>query len=161
MEANQIIIIAVITSIILSIIVGFIVLTIIKHKYPAILTKKIYFESLFNYNINFTPEVIYFITNALTNPALYNISNSVIYNIHNGVGIWTNNNIIDREFYCYYDLNDDIKKCYKDINSKLTMADKYLLEQFTKYINNRLEEYKNNIIYKSNITIADILDSSN
>ena len=46
MEANQIIIIAVITSIILSIIVGFIVLTIIKHKYPAILTKKIYFESL-------------------------------------------------------------------------------------------------------------------
>lgn len=95
MEANQIIIIAVITSIILSIIVGFIVLTIIKHKYPAILTKKIYFESLFNYNINFTPEVIYFITNALTNPALYNISNSVIYNIHNGVGIWTNNNIIN------------------------------------------------------------------
>ena len=69
--------------------------------------------------------------------------------------------IIDREFYCYYDLNDDIKKCYKDINSKLTMADKYLLEQFTKYINNRLEEYKNNIIYKSNITITDILDSSN
>lgn len=68
MEANQIIIIAVITSIILSIIVGFIVLTIIKHKYPAILTK---------------------------------------------------------------------------------------------YINNRLEEYKNNIIYKSNITITDILDSSN
>lgn len=41
MEANQIII-TVITSIILSIIVGFIVLTIIKHKYPAILTKKIY-----------------------------------------------------------------------------------------------------------------------
>lgn len=40
MEANQIIIIiAVITSIILSMIVGFIVLTIIKHKYPAILTK--------------------------------------------------------------------------------------------------------------------------
>jgi hypothetical protein len=110
---------------------------------------------------NFTPEVIYFITNALTNPALYNISNSVIYNIHNRVGIWTNNNIINREFYCYCDLNDDIKKCYKDINSKLTMADKYLLEQFTKYINNRLEEYKNNIIYKSNITIKDILDSSN
>lgn len=52
MEANQIIIIAVITSIILSIIVGFIVLTIIKHKYPAILTKKIYFESLLNYNID-------------------------------------------------------------------------------------------------------------
>ena len=51
MEANQIIIIAVITSIILSIIVGFIVLTIIKHKYPAKLTKKIYFESLYNYNI--------------------------------------------------------------------------------------------------------------
>lgn len=44
MEANQIIIIAVITSIILSIIVSFIVLTIIKHKYPAILTKKIYFK---------------------------------------------------------------------------------------------------------------------
>lgn len=41
------------------------------------------------------------------------------------------------------------------------MADKYLLEQSTKYINNRLEEYKNNIIYKSNITITDILDSSN
>lgn len=38
MEANQIIIIAVITSIILSMIVSFIVLTIIKHKYPAILT---------------------------------------------------------------------------------------------------------------------------
>ena len=97
-------------GLLLGIIVGFIVLTIIKHKYPAILTKKIYFESLFNYNINFTPEVIYFITNALTNPALYNISNSVIYNIHNGVGIWTNNNIINREFYCYCDLNDDIKK---------------------------------------------------
>lgn len=161
MEANQIIIIAVITSIILSIIVGFIVLTIIKHKYPAILTKKIDFESSFNYNINFTPEVIYFITNALTNPALYNISNSVIYNIHNGVGIWTNNNIINREFYCYCDLNDDIKKCYKDINSKLTMADKYLLEQFKKYITNRLEEYKDTIIYKSNITIKDILDSLN
>lgn len=34
------------------------------------------------------------------------------------------------------------------------MADKYLLEQFTKYINNRLEEYKNKnrvpIIRKSN-----------
>lgn len=41
------------------------------------------------------------------------------------------------------------------------MSDKYLLEQFTKYINNRLEEYKNNIIYKSNITIKDILDSLN
>ena len=41
------------------------------------------------------------------------------------------------------------------------MADKYLLEQFNKYINNRLGEYKNNIIYKSNITIKDILDSSN
>lgn len=41
------------------------------------------------------------------------------------------------------------------------MADKYLLKQFTKYINNRLEEYKNNIIYKSNIIIKDILDSLN
>jgi hypothetical protein len=41
------------------------------------------------------------------------------------------------------------------------MADKYLLEQFKKYITNRLEEYKDTIIYKSNITIKDILDSSN
>lgn len=161
METNEAVITVITLAIILGIIGAFAVLITIKYKYPAIFTKKIDFESSFNYNINFTPEVIYFITNALTNPALYNISNSVIYNIHNGVGIWTNNNIINREFYCYCDLNDDIKKCYKDINSKLTMADKYLLEQFTKYINNRLEEYKNNIIYKSNITIKDILDSSN
>ena len=91
MEANQIIIIAVITSIILSIIVGFIVLTIIKHKYPAILTKKIYFESLFNYNINFTPEVIYFITNALTNPALYNVIKILIQNLQWRINIFLNN----------------------------------------------------------------------
>lgn len=161
METNEAVITVITLAIMLGIIGAFTILITIKYKYPAILAKKIDFESSFNYNINFTPEVIRFITNVLINPALYNITNNVIYNIYSGAGIWTANNIIDREFYCYYNVNDDIKKYYKDINSKLTMADKYLLEQFTKYINNRLEEYKNNIIYKSNITIKDILDSSN
>lgn len=161
MEANQIIIIAVITSIILSIIFSFIVLTIIKHKYPAILTKKIYFESSFNYNINFNPEVIRFITDVLINPTLYSINKYSIYNIYTDVGIWIANGINNREFYYYSKIDKQIIKYCKDINSKLTMADKYLLEQFKKYITNRLEEYKDTIIYKSNITIKDILDSLN
>lgn len=125
MEANQIIIIAVITSIILSIIVGFIVLTIIKHKYPAILTKKIYFESLFNYNINFTPEVIYFITNALTNPALYNNEDLCISIDYT--------NIQDVTFGVYDNLKNDIYDYRINIKEKTLGYVELIFEKYSSF----------------------------
>lgn len=161
METNEAVITVITLAIILGIIGAFAVLITIKYKYPAIFTKKIDFESSFNYNINFNPEVIRFITGVLINPTLYSIDKYSIYNIYTDVGIWIANDINNREFYYYSKIDEQIIKYCKDINSKLTMADKYLLEQFKKYITNRLEEYKDTIIYKSNITIKDILDSLN